>query len=106
MLLARHQNVDQNRDIKIANISCENVAQFQYLETKGGKKNSLACVRQQNIQTERPPLVGEVSANFLLIEGCHVVSTADAYSRNHGFLDWSRYYSFQVDTQLQLYSRG
>jgi hypothetical protein len=31
MLLSRHQNVDQNRDIKIANRSFENVSQFKYL---------------------------------------------------------------------------
>jgi hypothetical protein len=28
------------------------------------KKNSVAVVRKQTIPTERPPLVGEVSANF------------------------------------------
>jgi ribosomal protein S2 len=31
MLLSRHQNAGQNHDIKIANRSCENVAQFRYL---------------------------------------------------------------------------
>jgi hypothetical protein len=29
-----------------------------------GKKNSGALVRQRTIPSERPPLVGEVSANF------------------------------------------
>jgi hypothetical protein len=33
MLLSRHQNVGQNRDIKIANTSFENVSQFRYLGT-------------------------------------------------------------------------
>jgi hypothetical protein len=33
MLLSRHQNVGQNRDIKIANRSFENVSQFKYLRT-------------------------------------------------------------------------
>jgi hypothetical protein len=33
MLLSRHQNAGQNRDIKIANRSFENVAQFKYLGT-------------------------------------------------------------------------
>jgi len=28
------------------------------------KKNSVALVRERTIQTERPPPVGEVSANF------------------------------------------
>jgi hypothetical protein len=31
MLLSRQQNVGQNRDIKIANRSFENVSQFKYL---------------------------------------------------------------------------
>jgi hypothetical protein len=31
MLLSRHQNAGQNHDIKIANRSFENLAQFKYL---------------------------------------------------------------------------
>jgi hypothetical protein len=31
MLLSRHQDADQNRDIKIANRSFENLSQFKYL---------------------------------------------------------------------------
>jgi hypothetical protein len=37
------------------------------------------------------------------IEGCRVVSVADPYGRNLGFIDQSRYYFFQVAPQL--YSR-
>jgi hypothetical protein len=33
MLLSRHQNVGQNRNKKIANLSFENVSQFKYLGT-------------------------------------------------------------------------
>jgi hypothetical protein len=33
VLLSRHQNVGQNRDIKIANRSFENLTQFKYWET-------------------------------------------------------------------------
>jgi hypothetical protein len=33
MLLSRHQNLGQNRDIKLANRSFENVSQFRYLGT-------------------------------------------------------------------------
>jgi hypothetical protein len=33
------------------------------------KKNSMVWVREWTITTERTPLVGEVIANFLLIEG-------------------------------------
>jgi hypothetical protein len=39
MLLSRHQNVGQNRDIKIANKSFENVSQFIYLGTTVANQN-------------------------------------------------------------------
>jgi hypothetical protein len=39
MLLSRHQNVGQNRDVKIANRSFENVSQFKYLGTTVTNKN-------------------------------------------------------------------
>jgi len=42
---------------------------------------SVALVRERTIQTERPPPVGEVNANFLRIEGCHVVSATDPHGR-------------------------
>jgi hypothetical protein len=44
--------------------------------------------------TERPPLVGEVSANFFWIEGSHVVSVTDPYGRILGFLDRSHCFFF------------
>jgi hypothetical protein len=39
VLLSRHQNVGQNRDIKTANRSFENVSQFKYLGTTVTNKN-------------------------------------------------------------------
>jgi hypothetical protein len=39
MLLSRHQNVGQNREIKIANRSFENVLQFKYLGTTVTNQN-------------------------------------------------------------------
>jgi hypothetical protein len=60
----------------------------------------MALVRERTIQTEQPPLVGEVSAN---LEGCCVISAADPYSRNLGFLNRRHYFFFQVAPQL--YSR-
>ena len=45
------------------------------------KLNSVVLVRERTIPTERPPPVGEVSANFLRIEGCHVVSATDPHGR-------------------------
>jgi hypothetical protein len=39
MLLSRQQNVGQNRDIRIANRSFENVSQFKYLETTVTNQN-------------------------------------------------------------------
>jgi hypothetical protein len=51
------------------------------------KKNSVASVHKRTIPTERPPLVGEVSANFFADRGCHVVSVTNPYVRILGFLD-------------------
>jgi hypothetical protein len=53
--------------------------------------NSMALVRERTIPTERPPHVGEISANFA-DRGCKVFSAADPYGRNLGFLDRSRYF--------------
>jgi hypothetical protein len=39
MLLYRHQNVGQNRDIKIANRSFENASQLKYLGTIATNQN-------------------------------------------------------------------
>jgi hypothetical protein len=39
MILSRHQNVGQNREIKIANKSLENVSQFKYLVTTVTNQN-------------------------------------------------------------------
>jgi hypothetical protein len=38
------------------------------------------------------------------IEGCRIVIAADPHSRILDFIDWSRYYFFQVASQF--YSRG
>jgi hypothetical protein len=64
----------------------------------------MALARERTIPTERPPLDGEVSANFFADRGCRVVSAAESYDCNLDFLDRSRYFFFQV--ALQLYSRG
>jgi hypothetical protein len=47
MLLSRHQNVGQNRDMKIANRSFENVSHFKYLRKTVTNKN----VIQEEIKT-------------------------------------------------------
>ena len=66
---------------------------------------SVALVRERTIPTEQPPPVGEVSANFLRIEGCHVVSATVPRGRfNLCSLDRSRYFFIQVAPQLT--SRG
>jgi hypothetical protein len=71
--------------------------------SRSGTQQFYNILRDQTIQTERPPLVGEVSANFLRTEECRVVIVADPYARILGFLDRSRYFFFQVAPQL--YSR-
>jgi hypothetical protein len=39
MLLSRHQNAEQNYDIKVTNICFDNVAQFRYLGTTVSNQN-------------------------------------------------------------------
>jgi hypothetical protein len=68
------------------------------------KLNSVVLVRERIILTERPSLVGEVSANFLRIEGVAWSAQQIPTVVNLGFLDRSRYYFFQVAPQLS--SRG
>jgi hypothetical protein len=62
----------------------------------------MALVRKRTIPTERPPLVGEVSANFSWIE-C-VAWSAQRIPAAHiiGFLDQSRYYFSRVAPQSAL----
>jgi hypothetical protein len=45
--------------------------------------------------TERPPLVGEVSANFLRKEGCHVVSSNLSFLDGENFVQGSKFPSIQ-----------
>jgi hypothetical protein len=54
----------------------------------------MVWAHERTIPTERPPLVGEVIANFAA-KGCHVVSVTDPYGRILGFLDRSRYFSIK-----------
>jgi hypothetical protein len=49
--------------------------------------NPVALVRERTIQTERPPLVREVSANFCRLRGVAWSVRQIPYSRNIGFLD-------------------
>jgi hypothetical protein len=64
---------------------------------------SVAFVRKRTIPAERPPLVGEVSANF---SGDGVALSAQRIltAVNFGFLDRSCYLSIQVAPELS--SRG
>jgi len=63
MVMSGDQNAGPSHDIKTDNSSFERAEQFKCLE-KTLKKNSVALVRERTIPTERPPPVGEVSANF------------------------------------------
>jgi hypothetical protein len=64
------------------------------------KLNSVALVSERTIPTERPPLVDEVSANFLLIEGVAWSAQRIPPAVSLGFLGRSRYFFFQVAPQL------
>jgi hypothetical protein len=59
----------------------------------------MAWDHEQIIPTKRPPLVGEVSANFC-DRGCQVVSVTDLYSRILGFLDQNKIKSMLNNKQL------
>jgi hypothetical protein len=64
--------------------------------------NSVAWLCERTIPTERPPFVGEVSADYW--GQFRMASAADPHGRSLGFIDRSRYVSLQVAPQL--YSRG
>jgi hypothetical protein len=68
--------------------------------TTTNNNNDVALVHERTISTERPPLVAEVSTNFLTDSGCHVVSVTDPFGRILGCLDRSHYFFFQVAPQL------
>jgi hypothetical protein len=55
----------------------------------------MVWVRERTIQTERPPLIGEVIANYFADRGWKVVSVTDPYGRILGILDRSRYFSIK-----------
>jgi hypothetical protein len=60
---------------------------------------SVSWLRERTILTERPPLVGEASANFA-DRKCHVFSVTDPSGCILGFLGWSHYFLFQIAPQL------
>jgi hypothetical protein len=68
---------------------------FKKYVYKTKKTNSAALVRERTIPTERPPLVGEVSANFCGWRVRHVVIVTDLYGRIVGFLYRSHYFSIK-----------
>jgi hypothetical protein len=63
MVMSRDRNAGWGHSVKIDNSSIESVEEFKYLGTML-KLNHMAVVRERTIPTERPPPVGEVSANF------------------------------------------
>jgi len=63
LVMSRDQTAGCSYNIKIDNSSFERMEEFKYLGTTL-KLNSVALVRTRTIPTERPPPVGEVSANF------------------------------------------
>jgi hypothetical protein len=66
----------------------------------GHNNNSVALVRERTIPTERPPLVGEDSANFSMYRWCRIVSVAEPYGRNLGFLDRHVYTHRPLNLQM------
>jgi hypothetical protein len=68
------------------------------------KLNSVAVVRKRTIPTQRPPLVGEVSANLLRVEGVGWSAQRNPTAVNLGFLHRNSYFFIQIAPQLS--SRG
>jgi hypothetical protein len=66
--------------------------------------NPWPLVRKRTIPTEQTPLVGEVSANILRVEGVTWSAQRIPTAVNIGFQDRSRCFFIQVDPQLS--SRG
>jgi hypothetical protein len=64
--------------------------------------NSVALVLERTLLTERPPHIGEVTANVSADRGCRVVNATDPYGCFLGFLDQSRYYSFHRNIYSEL----
>jgi hypothetical protein len=60
------------------------------------KKNSMALVRKRTIPTERPLLVGEVSANFLWAEGVAWSAERIPMAVILSFLHQNHYFFIQV----------
>jgi hypothetical protein len=68
---SRRRDRDRDRDRLLGNENEAESAMLQtynltsvYNKTNNKQTNSMVCVRERTIPTERPPLVGEVIANF------------------------------------------
>jgi hypothetical protein len=74
MLLARHQNVGQNCNIKIANRSLENMSQFKYFGTTATNQNLIQeeIKRRLNSVNARFHLVQNLLSSRLLLENLKI----------------------------------
>jgi hypothetical protein len=54
---------------------------MMYIHNKTKKQTLWLSIRQRTIPTDRPPLLGKGSANFLRIERCRVLSAMGPYGR-------------------------
>ena len=66
------------------------------------KKTSVALVRERTIPTERPPPVGEVSANFCGQRGVTWSAQRVPTAVNLCFLDRSRYFFYSSSSSIDL----
>jgi hypothetical protein len=74
---------------------------------QGTQKTKLQIRWPETVRELYQPSDRSLSAKLVPIfadRGCHVVSVTDPYGRIPGFLDWSRYFFFQVATEM--YPRG
>jgi hypothetical protein len=72
---------------------------FRVDDDSNNNNNSVAWVHERIYRSRDRCLSAKLVPTFV-DRGCHVVSAADPYGRNHGFLDRSRYFFFQAVPQF------
>jgi hypothetical protein len=101
--LSNHACVFHRQSVIVHNNKPDFSHESRYLLPESKQTNSVVWVRQQAITTSDCRLSAKLVPTFV-DRGCYVVSAANPYGRNLGFLDRSRCGFFQVAPQL--YSRG
>ena len=92
------QNSEEETPCEVETWKAENIMTQNRQTNK--QTNSVALVRERTIPTERPPPVGEVSANVCGYRGVTWSAQRIPTAVNLCFLDRNRYFFIQVAPQL------